>query len=430
MEQWKRDPQKLNTLVWGILFTAFAIFCAIIIGVPLSVRAYLYNSTVQLRPSLEAIKGTVLLHEPGAAEPVAVSMTDPLMQDVPRVRDVRPGSVISTDETALGTLTFSRNGGQNHQENVLGTVQLYHSTRLTLVDSASPRFAGISPNPDRITLQVDAGQVRVVVARLGDKAPVVEVRTPHGQALLGEGSYSVRVTEHLTEVVARYGDAEVLANGRGVKLTTGQRTQVAAGETPSLPMPAAQNLIVNGSFTDPLPPAWQVDQYQASADAEPGRAEIVIAGGRRAVFFSRMGKNGIHSEVGISQVINRDVLDYESLVLRMDVQLLYQSLAGGGYLSSEFPVMVRIDYKDVYGFDRFWVHGFYYQNVDDYPIQADLWGNPLGEQIPHAVWYPYESPNLLTALGDLRPARIHSIRIYASGWNFQSMVSEVSLIAE
>ncbi len=428
MEKWKRDPQQLNTLVWGILFTAFAIFCAIVIGVPLSVRAYLYHSTVPLRPSLEAIKGTVLLHEPGAAEPVAVSMIDPMVQDVPRVRDVRPGSIISTDDTSLGTLTFYRNGGQ--QENVLGTVQLYHSTRLTLVDGSSPRFAGISPDPDRITLQVDAGQVRVVVTRLGDKAPMVQVRTPHGQALLGDGSYSVRVTEHLTEVVVRYGSATLLANGKGVELTTGQRAQIAEGEVPGLPMPAAQNLIVNGNFTEPLSPAWQVDQFQASAEAEPGRAEIVIAGGRRAVFFSRMGKNGIHSEVGISQVINRDVLDYESLVLRMDVHLMYQSLSGGGYLSSEFPVMVRIDYKDVYGFDRFWVHGFYYQNVDQYPIQNDIWGHPIGEQIPHAVWYPYESPNLLTALGDLRPARIHSIRIYASGWNFQSMVSEVGLIAE
>ena len=143
-----------------------------------------------------------------------------------------------------------------------------------------------------------------------------------------------------------------------------------------------------------------------------------------------MGEDGIHTETGISQVINRDVLDFESLALRMDVKLLHQSLSGGGYLSSEFPVMVRIDYKDVYGIDRFWTHGFYYQNVDDYPIQLDVWGQPAGEQIPHAVWYPYESKNLMSALGDIRPARIHSIRIYSSGWNYQSMVSEVGLIAE
>jgi hypothetical protein len=33
-------------------------------------------------------------------------------------------------------------------------------------------------------------------------------------------------------------------------------------------------------------------------------------------------------------------------------------------------------------------------------------------------------------LADTRPARIDSIRIYASGWNYQSMVSEVYLSAE
>ena len=195
-------------------------------------------------------------------------------------------------------------------------------------------------------------------------------------------------------------------------------------------MPAAQNLIVNGNFADSLAPAWQIERQQTTADAVAGKAEIVTTGGRKAVFLSRMGKDGIHTETAISQVINRDVLDFESLVLRMDVKLLHQSLSGGGYLSSEFPIIVRVDYKDIYGIDRFWTHGFYYQNVDEYPILPDVWGQPSGEQIPHAVWYPYESGNLLTQLGDIRPARIHSIRLYASGWNYQSMMSEVGLIAE
>jgi hypothetical protein len=33
-------------------------------------------------------------------------------------------------------------------------------------------------------------------------------------------------------------------------------------------------------------------------------------------------------------------------------------------------------------------------------------------------------------LANTRPARINSVRIYASGWNYQSMVSEVYLVAE
>ena len=93
---------------------------------------------------------------------------------------------------------------------------------------------------------------------------------------------------------------------------------------------------------------------------------------------------------------------------------------------------MRIDYKDIYGIDRFWTHGFYYQNPDEYTLFCPTCrGNPSGEQIPHAVWYPYESEKFADATGRrIRPARIHSIRIYASGWNYQSMVSEVGLIAE
>lgn len=427
MDEIKSDPEKLNKLVWAILLTAFVSFCAIIIGVPLGVRAYLYNSTDALKPALETIKGTVLLYPPDSSEPVGVTMVDPAMGDVPRLKDVSPGSIITTDEVAQAMLTFSRS--EETEEVVLSTVQLYHNTRLELVDSETPRYA-VSPHSDRIILRVDAGQVRVVVSPVNGELPQVIILTPHGQAELKEGSYSLRVTVNATEVVVRYGQADVSANGAGVRLATGQRTEIPVGEGPLLPLPAAQNLVVNGNFTDPLVPAWQVDKFQSTADAVPGEAEIVTVGGRKALFFSRMGENGIHTEVGVSQVINRDVLDFDSLILRLDVNLIYQSLSGGGYLSSEFPVMVRIDYKDLYGIDRFWAHGFYYQNVDNYPIQQDIWGNPLGEQIPHAVWYSYESPNLLTALGDLKPARIHSIRIYASGWNFQSMVAEVGLIAE
>jgi hypothetical protein len=36
----------------------------------------------------------------------------------------------------------------------------------------------------------------------------------------------------------------------------------------------------------------------------------------------------------------------------------------------------------------------------------------------------------MEVLKDTRPARIDSIRIYSSGWNYQSMVSEVFLTAE
>jgi len=52
-----------------------------------------------------------------------------------------------------------------------------------------------------------------------------------------------------------------------------------------------------------------------------------------------------------------------------------------------------------------------------------------GEQIPRNIWFPYDSGNLLQLL-DPKPVRITSIQIYASGWNYESLASEVRLYAE
>lgn len=419
---------NLNQLAWIILITSFGVFCLLIIGIPLAIRSHIHNATVGLPAYVEAISGTVLVQDPDSPEPVGVSLTDPSMPSRSRTRELKAGSSVTTDNASRALLTFLPNSHQS-EEAVLSTVQLYHNTLVSIEESHAPRYAS-SPNPPRLTIKVMTGQMRIALTKLNESEPHVEVFTPHSRVQLREGSYSFRVANDVTEVLVRYGEAFVTAGGESITLSGGQRSEVGVGDTPAPPMPAAQNLLVNGNFAKPLDPSWELTTFEASPEAVPGKAEIVTTGGRKAVFFSRMGQDGIHTEVDISQVINRDVLDFESLVLRFDIKLLYQSLSGGGYLSSEFPLMVRLDYKDVYGIDRFWARGFYYQNVDNYPILSDVWGQPFGEQIPHAIWYPYESPNLMETLGDIRPARIHAIRIYASGWNFQSMVTEVGLIAE
>ena len=52
------------------------------------------------------------------------------------------------------------------------------------------------------------------------------------------------------------------------------------------------------------------------------------------------------------------------------------------------------------------------------------------ERIARFIWYPYESVNLLTALGPAKPAFVKSIRIYASGWIYDAMIANLSLLAE
>jgi len=99
-----------------------------------------------------------------------------------------------------------------------------------------------------------------------------------------------------------------------------------------------------------------------------------------------------------------------------------QSLSGGGYLASEYPLMIRVTYRDVYDSEAEWVQGFYYENPAGSPTTYGL-------QIPRDRWYLYESTNLLETL-PISPYRIMKVRVYASGWDYESFVSDVSLIVE
>jgi hypothetical protein len=111
-----------------------------------------------------------------------------------------------------------------------------------------------------------------------------------------------------------------------------------------------------------------------------------------------------------------------SISLYLKVKLEHQSLSGGGYLSSEYPLMVRLEYEDVYGSEGNWTHGFFYQNENNNPTM-------YGERIPRNVWFDYESGSILEAM-DPRPARLTSLLVYASGWDYESQVTDISLVVE
>ena len=101
---------------------------------------------------------------------------------------------------------------------------------------------------------------------------------------------------------------------------------------------------------------------------------------------------------------------------------MIQSLSGGGYLCSEYPLMIRLEYDDVYGSESQWTQGFYYQNTDNNPTM-------FGERIPRNVWFDYASGNILETISP-RPARLKSLLIYASGWDYESSVTDISLVVE
>ena len=84
--------------------------------------------------------------------------------------------------------------------------------------------------------------------------------------------------------------------------------------------------------------------------------------------------------------------------------------------------MIRVTYRDVYDSEAEWIQGFYYQNARGDPTTYGL-------QIPHDSWYLFESDNLLENL-PIRPYRIMRVRVYASGWDYDSLISDLNLIVE
>ncbi|MGC9333509.1 MAG: FecR domain-containing protein [Anaerolineae bacterium] len=403
----RKNPQRL---AWTILWAGFALFCVLITAVPLGVRHYLLTATEEQETQLQRIAGMPLIHRKNGGGLMAVTESEALL----------PGDEVILDGSARATLDlFDRS-----------FIDLYSNTTMELAVVQAPRF-GLSDRPNEIQLSLTGGLARIGVALPGERDTHFELLTPHTVISVSEGSYRVEVTNQTTIVTVLRGEAQIGSGSSSVTLGQGMRTQVDHSRVPKQPLSAARNLIENGDFQEPLSSGWVTTPVVLSEDVEPPQVEIVEDGGRRAVrLFRRMPVDGDHTEIAIQQRLEQDVRDFDRLEVALAVQVEFQSLSGGGTLSSEFPVQVRLNYKDQWGNDQFWTHGFYYQNRANYAIALDPWGKPMGEQIPRAVWYPYESGNLLELLGNSRPMYVTGLTIYASGWNYDAMVSEVQLIVE
>jgi len=394
-----------------ILLAAFGVFLFLAVSIPWSANYILRHATTPLVAQLEPTVGTVLLYTSSGAEPIAVTSA---RDDIPQ------GSrLVTTGEATQGVLGLTT--GSNSTE-FIGTVHLYPGTTLTVERIRQPRFRS-SQEPYFVRLRLGEGRVRLFTNSRDERPLVVRVDLPHGYVVLGEGSYNFSVKEERSELSVSQGTAQ-LFHESGTELTVGPalRTWMDGSEPPSAPVSAERNLIQAGDFSQPLLENWEV--YAEAPYVVAGTVEVGDQDGRRVAHFVRLGEDGIHTEVGMRQAIDQDVNGYDLLFFRVDVRLLRQTLRGAGEKSSEFPLRIEVAYTDIYGKDLTWGHGFYYR---DPPTEWPVSG---GEKIAPFTWYTYESPNLMELLRDTRPARINSVRVYASGWNYEAMISEIGLFVE
>lgn len=415
----KRNPEQL---AWIILLASFFTCVALSVATPLSIRWYIRNARVGQQVILEVQQAPLSVTLAGRGRPISVA------EDRDHVPE---GTIIKTNATSGRFVIYRPQDGTDKPP--IATLQIYNDTEAVLTSASSPRFVDASDLPHRIGLDVKNGRVRINVLGSDDRATVVRVETEHGDAVLGEGRFTVEV-DRVAEINVQEGVANLIGSVHNSQLSAEECAIMEEGRITG-PLPTARDMIVNGDFSEALETGWtQYNKDIQIAEEGSGAVQIVEVEGRPAAAIKREGEG--HAETGIVQEVDSDIRDFELLQLYLLLRIEEQNLPVCGSEGSECPLMVRIDYRDAYGASREWLQGFYWlSNVggSENPLVCRTCSTHSEHiRVPRNTWYAYLSPNLMPRLSQegQAPTSIEAITIYSSGHTYHAVVAEVELIGQ
>lgn len=386
---------------WVCLLAAFGVFCTLVVTCGSMALNYRRSAT-DSRPAGLRIERGIVLYQDG---PEAAQIRGRTGMDV-----YEGGAIEASEGTSAVVSLFD--GSE---------AKLFPGASVTL---SSSRTGVFNPELTRITLNQDSGAVAYSIAGQLPFGRDVNVVTPHGAVSLTRGDVTVWIEDNVTRVLSYDGRGKVETEARQVRFRDGQRVVLGDGALPRDPLPIAENLVRNGELAQGFAHWTPIDIRERGRSDVLGTRSIqteLIAGLRTAAMhFLRDSQKDSHNETGVWQEVNRDVTPYRVVNLSGWVKVNFASLSGGGYLGSEYPMMVRVHFTDDKGSRQVWSKGFYYANPENRPTD-------IGEQIPRGEWYPF-----LARLHELpdRPTYIRSIEILASGHDFDALASYIQIVTE
>ena len=411
-------------LAWFILFGSFFACLLLTITVPLAVRAFVQNATQPLDVTVQANQGTVGINaENGPRRAVLVGEPPEEVEGV---------TTIQTDTTASALVNVM----PPDADEPLAVLQISGNSTVQVAQASAPRFGG-SDQPYQLSLDAQAGRVRIFLPFFEGRPVVMSLTTPHGRAEVRDpGRYTVEVGADATQVTVQSdGAAVVTALGEELALGPGERVEIAAGSPLNGPLDPARDLIRNGNFNQGLDNwasfAWRVEL----PDQPKGETTVAPDGGGPVLRFAREGVG--HADVRVTQSINQDVSGYDSLRLSATVRVLNQSLGVCGVQGSECPLFIILNYIDDGGVSRVWQHGFFAQGTVDDNLTPGACISCAVVQRPHErvplgqfFFYDVDLIQELASQGFLPPRYIESITLVGSGHSFTTEVSDVALVVE
>ena len=198
---------------------AFIAFCVLVVAVPLGTWQFISTSSVTQEVAVTLISGTVFVTRPGL----------PLQGVADAINDVEESTRVDSDANSQASITFS----SSDNKTTLGSIQVYGSTRVKLVEMRSPQFEMWNPSPHRMIVDVPRGRTRINLAGGVTRSITLIVRAGNSTIQMDRpGSYSIEVTDQSVDVAVRDGSALATSGGHSVSLGSGQRTVMRAGTPP------------------------------------------------------------------------------------------------------------------------------------------------------------------------------------------------------
>lgn len=429
-------------VAWFVLLSAFALFCAVTLSTILGVYHFLFQSTVAMPAMLQVAKGTV-----------GITGTE-LIETVERENAELTNTLtsISTDSLSQATIQF-RDVAESAAEiaPLVAAVTLQGDTFVTFNYADRPRFEW-SQNPQRVQFSRLKGELDILVTGVIEHPFLMDIYTDDLKTDKGvhvqiqeNGRYRLSVSEDEIRLVNLAGDARAFFSDdrdRGDIVRAGQEFVVRLGARSTSIRPTSTNALNNAVFSlldatsgrttlESVAPQWSCSVAQERPPA--GSFALAEHDGRVGLRLRRLNNATAHGEVRCVYAFEAEGLDvtaYDSLRVLATFNPIYQSLSLCGKLASECPLMLRIDYTIDSRRGGSWLRGFYYEDLVTGEARMRC-ASCVQDHVDtnQAVWYTFDSDNLFNLITEAdRPARIRSIEFYASGHQFDTVVSEVALL--
>jgi len=397
----ERRQMQVRRLAWLVVFVAFAVWAVLSVIVGRWAFGVARTAAAPAPTAIEEVSGVTLYRQLGQRNEASARQGIRLYE----------GDELATSTGSVASLRVFDGS----------LLQLFPEARLR-VDAT--RIGRINRGATEARFTLLAGALRVSIPQMDGKAHTVNFETAQGGVALVPGEYTLRAGSDGTRISVWEGRAAAAIGDEIVEIAQGEKLVIQAGGKGFAVLEVLENVVKNSNlsarFEEWTP--WE-DREQGRADV-PGRLDIVSPGEAgvptKALRITRASLVDAHNETGLRQIIERDVNGARQIVLRATVRVDVASLSGGGYLGSEYPMMLRIRYRDRRGAEQIWTRGFYYANLENRPVS-------LGQRIERGVWTPVEI-NLSDVLG--QSSSIATFEVFGAGHTFDASIGDIRLLVD